>query len=137
MNRNNIKKILLIVLIVVETIILFISLTYSMLLFGFNDVETKWFDDISPDGQFEIRCYKVGTPLFFSEQKLRIYFHESKLTDVKDINNVCFETDLGNKGKTVQDENYEIEWMQDSIKIVFRGEETGGDNIYIIPYYKY
>lgn len=137
MNRNNIKKILLIVLIVVETIILFISLTYSMLLFGFNDVETKWFDDISPDGQFEIRCYKVGTPLFFSEQKLRIYFHESKSTDVKDINNVCFETDLGNKGKTVQDENYEIEWMQDSIKIVFRGEETGGDNIYIIPYYKY
>ena len=127
----------MIVLIVVETIILFISLTYSMLLFGFNDVETKWFDDISPDGQFEIRCYKVGTPLFFSEQKLRIYFHESKLTDVKDINNVCFETDLGNKGKTVQDENYEIEWMQDSIKIVFRGEETGGDNIYIIPYYKY
>lgn len=119
--KKNIKTTILTIIIVIETIILLISLAYSTFLFAYTDAEAKWFQETSPDGQFVISCYKIGTPLFFSKQDLKLCFYETNSVNLKNINNVCFKTNIANDGKTLYDVNYSIEWLEDSVKIMLIG----------------
>lgn len=130
------KTMILTIIIVLETIVLLISLAYSTFLFAFEDGKTKWFEETSPDGQYKVTCFTVGSPLFFDSQDLEVHFLGTKLTNANNINDIYFKTALNNDGATLRDENYSIQWLEDSVKIVFRGQESGGDNIYVIPYYK-
>ena len=132
--KKNIKTIILTIIIVIETIVLLILLAYSTFLFACKDAETEWFKETSPDGQFVVSCYKIGTPLFFSSQDLKLCFHEAKSVKVEDINHVCFETDIANDGQTLYDVNYSIEWLEDSVKIMLIGDES--KSVFVIPYYK-
>lgn len=133
---KNKKKIIIIIAFIIETIILGISLLYSSAIYFIKDNQVEWFDEVSPDGKYHVKCYKVGTPLFFSSQDLLIYFGKKGMSFEQGINSVSFRTELANDGANLYDDNYSIEWFSDSVKIIFRGEETGGDNIYQIPYYK-
>ena len=132
---KNKKKIIVIIAFIIETIILGISLLYSSAIYFIKDNQVEWFDEVSPDGKYHVKCYKVGTPLFFSSQDLLIYFGKKGMSFEQGINSVSFKTELANDGANLYDDNYSIEWLSDSVKIIFRGEETGGDNVYIIPYY--
>lgn len=132
--KNNIKTTILTIIIIIETIVLLISLAYSTFLFTYTDAETEWFKETSPDGQFVVSCYKIGTPLFFSPQDLKICFHEAKSVKVEDINDVWFETDIANDGQTLYDVNYSIEWLEDSVKIMLIGDES--KSVFVIPYYR-
>ncbi len=132
--RKSKKTIIIAIIIAIETIILLISLAYSTFLFVYTDAETKWFEETSPDGQFRIGCVKIGGALFFSPDRLRIYFDETKLADVENINNVWFETEIANDGKKLNDVNYSIEWLEDSVKIMLIGEES--QSVFVIPYYR-
>lgn len=133
---KNKKKLIIIVAFIIETVVLVISLTYSGVVFLVNDAKTEWFDEKSPNGKYHVKCYKVGTPMFFSSQKLLIYFDTTGLPYVEGTNPISFRTELANDGANLHKDNYSIEWLSDSVKIVFRGEESGGDNIYQIPYYR-
>ena len=132
--KKNIKTTILTIIIVIETIVLLILLAYSTFLFACKDAETEWFKETSPDGQFVISCYKIATPLFFSQQDLKLCFHEAKSRKVEDINDVLIETYIANDGKTLYDINYSIEWLEDSVKIMLIGEES--QSVFVIPYYK-
>lgn len=134
--KKNKKVIILIIIIVIETIILGISLLYSSAIYFVKDSKVEWFDEISPDGKYHVKCYQEGASLFFSSQKLVVYFDTTGLPYVQGTNPVSFRTELANDGKALKRENYSIEWLEDSVKIIFRGDETGGDNVYQIPYYK-
>lgn len=133
---KNKKTMILVIIIVLETIILGISLLYSSFIFFVKDARTEWFDEVSPDGKYHVKCYTVGSALFFSSQKLEIYFDTTGIPYVEGTNPVSFETELANDGANLYDENYSVEWLDTYVKIIFRGEETGGDNVFIIPYYK-
>lgn len=134
--KKNKKVIILIIIIVLETIMLGISLLYSSAIYFVKDNKIEWFDEISPNGKYHVKCYKEGASLFFSSQRLLIYFDTTGLPYVQGTNPVSFRTELANDGKVLKRENYSIEWLEDSVKIIFRGDETGGDNVYQIPYYK-
>lgn len=134
--KKNKKVIILVIIIVLETIILGISLLYSSAIYFVKDNKVEWFDEISPDGKYHVKCYQEGASLFFSSQKLVVYFGTTGLPYVQGTNPVSFRTELANDGKALKRENYSIEWLEDSVKIIFRGDETGGDNVYQIPYYK-
>lgn len=133
--KNNIKTTILTIIIIIETIVLLISLAYSTFLFASTDAKTEWFKETSPDGQFEIRCYKIGTPLFFSQQDLKLCFHEAKSGKVENVNDVLFETYIANDGQTLYDVNYSIEWLEDSVKIMLIGDES--KSVFVIPYYRH
>ena len=132
--KKNIKTTILTIIIIIETIVLLISLAYSTFLFAYTDAETEWFKETSPDGKFVVSCYKIGTPLFFSPQDLKLCFHEAKSVKVEDINDVWFETDIANDGKTLYGINYSIEWLEDSVKIMLIGDDK--QKVIVIPYYK-
>lgn len=133
--KKNKKVIILIIIIVLETIMLGISLLYSSAIYFVKDNKIEWFDEISPNGKYHVKCYKEGASLFFSSQRLLIYFDTTGLPYVQGTNPVSFRTELANDGKSLKEENYSIEWLDDSVKIIFRGDESGGDNVYQIPYY--
>mgnify|MGYP004589068299 CR=1 FL=1 len=128
------KKIILISVIVIETIFLIISQIYSGAIFFVKDSKTEWFDEKSPDGNFHIKCYQVGTSMFFSSQKIEVYFGSNVFTFLKNVNSITFKTEIANDGATLKNKNYKIEWLEDSVKIIFSGDEQS-DNVYIIPYY--
>ena len=133
--KKNKKTIILIVIIIIETVILAISMLYSSALFFMKNAETEWFNEISPDGRYHVKCMKVGSPLFFSSQELLVYF-DTTTNHEKQTNSSTFKTELENDGATLYNNNYSIEWLEDSVRIVFRGKETGGDKTIIIPYIK-
>lgn len=133
--KKNIKTTILTIIIIIETIVLLISLVYSTFLFAYTDAETEWFKETSPDGQFVVSCYKIGTPLFFSQQDLKLCFHEAKSGKVENINDLWFETYIANDGQTLHDVNYSIEWLEDSVKIILKGDES--QSVFVIPYYRY
>lgn len=133
--KKNIKTTILTIIIIIETIVLLISLAYSTFLFAYTDTETEWFKETSPDGQFVVSCYKIGTPLFFSQQDLKLCFHKAKSGKVENINDLCFETYIANDGQTLYDVNYSIEWLEDSVKIMLIGDES--QSVFVIPYYRY
>ncbi len=130
------KKKLIIIAFIIETIILIISVMYSSMIFFINDDKTEWFDETSPDGNYHVKCYKVGVPMFFSSQELLIYFDTTGLPYVSGTNPVSFKIELANDGANLDSDNYSIDWLTDSVRIIFRGKESGGDNIYQIPYYR-
>lgn len=73
------KTMILTIIIVLETIVLLISLAYSTFLFAFEDGKTKWFEETSPDGQYKVICFTVGSPLFFDSQDLEVHFSRNKV----------------------------------------------------------
>ena len=129
------KRLLVISAFVIETIILIVAVFYSGMLFLVNDMKTEWFDETSPDGNFHVKCYQVGTPFFFGSQDIEIYFGAKSFTFLKNVNSVSFKTEISNDGANLKEENYKIEWLEDSVKVIFSGEEQS-DNVYVIPYYE-
>lgn len=129
------KKVLVISAFVIETIVLIIAVLYSSFIFLVNDAKSEWFDEVSPDGNFHVKCYQVGTSLFFSSQNIEVYFGSRAFTFLKDVNSISFKTDIANDGAILKDENYKVEWLKDSVKITFSGEEQS-DAVYVIPYYQ-
>ena len=134
-NKKSKKVIILTIIIIIETIILVLSLLYSSAIFLFKDNKTEWFDEISPDGKYHVKCFKVGEALLFSSQKILVYFDTTGLPYVLGTNPLSFNTEIANDGANLNDDNYAIEWLDDSVKIVFKGKEMG-EHIYQIPYYK-
>ena len=127
------KKIVMLFIIILETVILVISLLYSTVLYVHKDLREKWFKQFSPDGKLYVSCYKVGNPLFYGPQDLSIVFDAIDRKEAKGVNAVVIDTSFNNRGSTLHDDNYSIEWLDDYVRITFQGVK--GKKVFMIPYY--
>lgn len=132
------KYVTFMVLFIITTVILGIVLFFNLIGFLIVDNEVLWFKEESADGKYVVSCYTVGESMLFGPQKISVRFYGNRMKndDLDKINGVTFEIELANDGASLHEDNYKVEWQEDSVKIVFNGEETDGDNIFIIPYSK-
>ena len=132
------KYVTFMVLFIITDVILGIVLFFNLIGFLIGDNEVLWFKEESADGKYVVSCYTVGESMFFGPQKIAVRFYGNRMKndDLDKINGVTFEIELANDGASLHEDNYKVEWQEDSVKIVFNGEETDGDNIFIIPYSK-
>ena len=127
------KKIVMLFIIILETVILAISLLYSAVLYVHKDVREKWFEEFSSDGRFFVRCYTVGNPVFYGPQNLSVTFDAIDRKETIGVNTVTIDTSFNNRGATLHDDNYSIEWLDNHVRITFQGVK--GKEIFMIPYY--
>ena len=132
------KYVTFMVLFIITTVILGIVLFFNLIGFLIVDNEVLWFKEESADGKYVVSCYTVGESMLFGPQKISVRFYGNRMKndDLDKMNWVTFEIELANDGASLHEDNYKVEWQEDSVKIVFNGEETDGDNIFIIPYSK-
>lgn len=132
------KYITFMVLFIITVVILGIILFLNLIEFLIDDNEVLWFKEESADGKYVVSCYTVGESPLFGAERIEVCFYGNRLKNdnLDEVNEVRFETELANDGANLNEDNYKVEWQEDSVKIIFNGEETGGDNIYIIPYNK-
>lgn len=132
------KYITFMVLFIITVVILGSVLFLNLIRYLISDNKILWFTEESADGKYTVSCYTVGETMFYAPQKISVYFYGNKLEDnnLDEVNEIRFETELANDGANLNEDNYKVEWQEDYVKIIFNGEETGGDNIFIIPYNK-
>ena len=132
------KYVTFMVLFIITAVILGIVLFFNLIGFLIVDNEVLWFKEESDDGKYVVSCYTVGESMLFEPQKISVRFYGNRMKndELDKVNGVTFETELANDGASLHEDNYKVEWQEDSVKIIFNGEETDGDNIFIIPYSK-
>lgn len=108
MRIRNKKYIFIIVLLI---ILLFITGTYTFLHYHFNYSSHKWFRESINDGAYEIVGKNIGDTIFDggSQVQISIYSHTKHM--------VTFRTTIKSQGKELTDDNYDIYYDEEYIKI--------------------
>lgn len=113
------RKKILTALLIIETVLLMIILTFGFLYFNTRKAEMEVYRQSQEDGSQNIVIYEVGKPDWpFGNAHYKIYGPSNFSVDVSD--------DGGSGGFTV-------EWKEASVIITFRGSEQE-DAVYELPF---
>lgn len=92
--------------------------------------KTELLREISPDGDYVLLIEELGKPVLYSKyyasDRIKVTLYQNNSHE-----NYCesFRVEISTRGDTAQ---YEIEWMEDGVRIVFSGWES--DYCYILPF---
>lgn len=92
--------------------------------------KTELLREISPDGDYVLLIEELGKPVLYSKyyasDRIKVTLYENNSHE-----NYCesFRVEISTCGDTAQ---YEIEWLEDGVKIVLSGFES--DYYYILPF---
>lgn len=113
------KKKILTALLIIETVLLLVILTFGLLYFNASKAKTEVYRQSSEDGSQNVVIYEVGEPDWpFGNAHYKVYGPSNFSVDVSD--------DGGSGGFTV-------EWKETSVVITFRGSEQK-DAVYELPF---
>lgn len=85
------------------------------ILFPFDKTEHLLLRETSPDQSTTVSLYEVGSPFLFGSSSIKIY--------VNSKGDCVFSTSIHNDGKSLNDENYQIVWINNEPFITLDGEE--------------
>lgn len=78
---------------------------------------------ISPDDKYTLTFIETDSPLFFGPSKVRILLEKSE-KEKQELN-----TEISNDGKYLDEENWNVIWEKDYVRVLLIGEEQGDENL--------
>ena len=122
------KKIKIAVISVLSAIAVFIAAFIGWSVYETEYKLTKTATEISPDGKYTATLYMVGCPEWpFGDTTVRVTIKETESRKRLE----AFEADISDDGRNLHEDNWQVNWQENSAEIVLKGCEQR-DEIYTV-----
>ncbi len=119
------KKKIIYILLLIESLFIVLFFLYFCVVLK-NSEKKELFCESSPNGEYVLGIYEVGTPVWlFGPDHVLIKMVQKDFSYA-----VSFRTDVFNDGATA---GYQVEWQDDAVLIILKGSEQP-DAYYILPF---
>jgi len=125
MKRKKLPKLL-----TVEIILLVLILSFTFFRWWTRYAQKELVREVSPDGRYTVQLLQDGMPAFpFGPDHISVTLFENTF-ERDSYYRVSFSATVANDGAPAE---YEIEWLEDGIKVTLRGREQP-EAVYILPF---